>query len=103
LNKDLYKDVSGYLSLPKDAGNYVYEAGTGGYAAEISGAITRSILGIAGDITSQYILRYVPEVAPDAKYKPYRHIKVQIPSLPSVVIRSRDGYYPAAVPAATGR
>ena len=99
LNKDLYKDVSGYISVPKDAGNYVYEAGTGGYAAEISGAITSAIVGITGDITSQYILRYVPENSPDAKTKTYHHIKVLIPSVPGVVIRARDGYYPAALPA----
>ncbi|MGB7760316.1 MAG: VWA domain-containing protein [Bryobacteraceae bacterium] len=98
LNKDLYKDVSGYISVPKDAGNYVYEAGTGGYAAEISGAITNAIMGIAGDITTQYILRYVPEYAPDAKTKTYHHIKVSIPTVPGVVIRARDGYYPQSVP-----
>jgi hypothetical protein len=98
LNKDLYKDVSGYISVPKDAGNYVYEAGTGGYAAEISGAITSAIVGIAGDITTQYILRYVPEYSPDAKTKTYHHIKVLIPTVPGVVIRARDGYYPASVP-----
>jgi hypothetical protein len=97
LNKDLYKDVSGYISVPKDAGNYVYEAGTGGYAAEISGAITHAILGVVGDISTQYILRYVPEVSADAKTKTYRHIKVQIPSVPGVVIRARDGYYPASI------
>jgi Ca-activated chloride channel family protein len=98
LNKDLYKDVSGYISVPKDAGNYVYEAGTGGYAAEISGAITSAIVGIAGDITTQYILRYVPEYSPDAKTKTYHHIKVLIPTVPGVVIRARDGYYPATIP-----
>ncbi len=101
LNKDLYKDVSGYISVPKDAGNYVYEAGTGGYAAEISSAITNAIVGIVGDITTQYILRYVPEVSADAKYKTYRHIKVLVPGVPGVVIRARDGYYPAGVPAST--
>ncbi len=98
LNKDLYKDVSGYISVPKDAGNYVYEAGTGGYAAEISGAITGAIVGIVGDIATQYILRYVPENAPDAKAKTYHHIKVLIPTVPGVVIRARDGYFPASVP-----
>jgi Ca-activated chloride channel family protein len=99
LNKDLYKDVSGYISTPKDAGNYVYEAGTGGYAAEIASAITRAIVGIAGDITTQYILRFVPEAAPDAKTKTYHHLKVLIPSVPGVVIRARDGYYPASIAA----
>ena len=100
LNKGLYKDISGYLSNPKDAGNYVFEGGTGGYAAEISGAITNAIVGIAGDITTQYILRYVPEDAPDAKPKVYHHIKVLIPSVPGVVIRAREGYYPQAAPSA---
>ncbi|HEY1207477.1 MAG TPA: VWA domain-containing protein, partial [Bryobacteraceae bacterium] len=56
-------------------------------------------VGITGDITSQYILRYVPENSPDAKTKTYHHIKVLIPSVPGVVIRARDGYYPAALPA----
>jgi Ca-activated chloride channel family protein len=94
LANGLYKDVAGYLSTPKDAGNYVFEAGTGGYAAEIAGAITNAILGIAGDITTQYILRYVPDDDPDAKPKAFHHIKVLIPSVPGVVIRARDGYYP---------
>lgn len=100
LNKDLYKDISGYMSTPKDAGNYVFEAGTGGYAAEISSAITNAILGVAGDITTQYILRYVPQDAPDAKPKAYHHIKVLIPAVPGVVIRAREGYYPQAAPSA---
>ncbi len=100
LNKDLYKDISGYISTPKDAGNYVFEAGTGGYAAEISGAITNAILGVAGDIATQYILRYVPDDGPDAKPKAYHHIKVLIPSVPGVVIRAREGYYPQAAPSA---
>ena len=102
LSKDIYKDVAGYLSTPKDAGNYVFEGGTGGYAAEISGAITKAIVGIAGDITTQYILRYVPDDGPDAKPRAFHHIKVLIPTVPGVVIRARDGYYPqsaAATPA----
>jgi Ca-activated chloride channel family protein len=99
LSKDIYKDISGYLSNPKDAGNYVFEGGTGGYAAEISSAITKAIVGIAGDITTQYILRYVPDDAPDAKPKAFHHIKVQIPTVPGVVIRARDGYYPQSAAA----
>ena len=31
---NLYKDVSGYLSTPRDAGNYVFDPGTGAYASE---------------------------------------------------------------------
>ena len=31
-----YKDVSGYLSQPRDEGNYAIQPGTGGYAAAVS-------------------------------------------------------------------
>ena len=95
----LYKDVSGYLSTPKDAGNYVYEPGTGGYAGEVAAGITKAIVGISGDIATQYILRYVPDYGPDVKQRVFRRIKVEIPDLPGVTIRARDGYYPDAVPA----
>jgi len=94
----LYKDVSGYLSTPRDAGNYVYEPGTGGYAGAVAAGITKAIAGISGDISMQYVLRYVPDYGPEAKSKVFRHIKVEIPDLPGVTIRARDGYYPDAVP-----
>ncbi|MDQ6666491.1 MAG: VWA domain-containing protein [Acidobacteriota bacterium] len=88
----LYKDVSGYLSTPSDEGNYAYKVGTGGYAAEISGGIFRAVAGIAGEITTQYILRYTPEVAPEDT-KQFRKIKVAV-NLPNVKVRYRNGYYP---------
>ena len=47
-----YKDVAGYLSQPSDAGNYALAVGTGGYTAEISSAIFRSVASLSGDITS---------------------------------------------------
>src|SRR5271157_2472923 len=96
----LYKDVSGYLSNPSDDGNYALTVGTGGYAAEISGAIIKAVGGIGGEVTTQYVVRYIPDVDPEARAKVYRHIKVEIPTLPNVKIRARDGYYPGAIPGA---
>jgi len=95
----LYKDISGYLSSPKDAGNYVYDPGTGGYEAQIAAGITRAVQGLVGDIASQYILRYTPDVDPDAKQKVTHRIKVEIPDLPSGVnVNYRKFYYPNGVP-----
>jgi len=98
----LYKDVSGYLSTPSDDGNYALTVGTGGYAAEISGAIIKAVGGIGGEVTTQYVVRYIPDVDPEARAKVFRHIKVEIPTLPNVKIRARNGYYPNAIPGAQG-
>lgn len=98
----LYKDVSGYLSNPSDDGNYALTVGTGGYAAEISGAIIKAVGGIGGEVTTQYVLRYIPDVDPEARAKVFRHIKVEIPTLPNAKIRARSGYYPNAIPGAQG-
>ena len=95
-----YKDVSGYLSNPSDAGNYALTVGTGGYAAQIAAGIFKAIQGISGEVTTQYILRYIPDVDPEAKAKVARTIKVEIPTLPTVKIRAREYYYPAGVPGA---
>jgi Ca-activated chloride channel homolog len=98
----LYKDVSGYLSTPRDMGNYVYEGGTGGYAAEIAAGITRAVEGVVGDIGMQYILRYTPDVD-DIKSKMIRKIRVDIPDLPAGVnLTYRKFYYPNPVPIGPG-
>lgn len=89
---NLYKDVSGYLSTPSDEGNYAYKVGTGGYAAEISNGIFHAVAAIAGEVTTQYILRYTPDVKPE-NTKQFRNIKVAV-NLPNVKIRYRKGYYP---------
>jgi Ca-activated chloride channel family protein len=97
----LYKNVSGYLSNPSDDGNYALTVGTGGYAAEISAGIIKAVGGIAGEITTQYILRYSPDIDPEGKPKAFRKIKVDIPESPSqFIVRTRDGYYPNGVPGA---
>lgn len=89
----LYKDVSGYLSTPSDEGNYALKVGTGGYAAEIASGIFRSIAATAGEIVTQYIIRYIPES--DDSSKTFRKIEVKIPRLVNVKVRARKGYYPA--------
>jgi VWFA-related protein len=90
---DLYKDVSGYLSKPSDAGNYALTVGTGGYAAHIAQGIFDSIAALQGEITTQYILRYTPSTTDDPRV--FRNVRVEI-ALPNVKIRHRKGYYPYA-------
>ncbi len=91
----LYSGVSGYLSTPSDEGNYAYKVGTGGYAAEISGGIFHAVANIAGEVTTQYILRYTPDINPKTEGKAFRNIRVAV-NLPNIKIRARRGYYPAA-------
>jgi Ca-activated chloride channel family protein len=87
-----YTDVSGYLSTPSDDGNYAYTVGTGGYTSAIASSIFRSVANIAGEVTTQYILRYIPEVPADS-VKQYRSIEVKV-GLANVTVRARKGYYP---------
>ena len=89
----LYKDVSGYLSTPSDEGNYALKVGTGGYASEIAKGMFRAVSDTAGEVTTQYILRYSPENADQPKV--FRNIKVEV-NLPNVTVRARKGYYPYA-------
>jgi Ca-activated chloride channel homolog len=92
---DLYSDVDGYLSHPSDDGNYALTVGTGLYASEVSAGIFRAIAAIVGEVTTQYILIYVPDTgAADAKR--FRNIKVAVPDLPTAKVRFRKGYYPFA-------
>lgn len=100
LGPDLYKDISGFISQPMDAGNYVYEAGTGGYAGEISRSFIDKVSKLEGSIQSQYILRYVPDIDPGSSQKDFRRIKVEVPTLQNRMVRiyARDGYYPNPVP-----
>ena len=92
-----YKDVSGYLGVPDDAGNSRSRWATGGYTAEISGAIFRSVASLSGDITTQYVMRYTPDIAPPTSERQFRRIKVAV-DLPNAQVRYRSGYYPFAVP-----
>lgn len=89
--EDLYSDVSGYLSKPSDEGNYAIKVGTGGYAAAIMKGIVSAIEATAGEINTQYILRYVPSES-DVN-RAFRRISVVV-NVPNAKVRARDGYYP---------
>jgi VWFA-related protein len=94
---NVYKDVPGDLAIPSDAGNFALTVGTGGYTAEISGAIFRSVASLSGDITTQYVMRYTPDIAAGTSEKQFRRIKVAV-NLQNVQVRYRNGYYPFGVP-----
>src|SRR5262249_20235805 len=100
LNANLYKDTAGYLSNPQDAGNYALTVGTGAYEAAILKGIIESVAGMSGEITTQYVLRYVPDVDPDDKPRAFRKIKVDIPALPNVKLHHRTGYWAGGGPGA---
>ena len=89
-----YSDVSGYLSKPQDAGNYAMTVGTGAYAAEIASGIFNAIANITGEVTTQYIIRYIPSIT-DSKVRDFRRIEVKV-DLANVKVRARKGYYPQA-------
>jgi VWFA-related protein len=93
--QNVYSDVSGYLQVPRDEGNYAYDVGTGGYSAAKANNIYRAIAHITGEITTQYILRYIPDIPQASKNQ--RDIKVTV-KLPDVKVRARQSYYPFAVP-----
>ncbi len=86
----LYSNVSGYLSTPSDEGNYALKVGTGGYAAEIASGIFRAVANVTGEVTTQYILRYIPSETDTAKL--FRPIEVKV-NLPNVKVRTRKGYF----------
>ena len=93
--QDIYKNTQGFMSTPSDEGNYALKVGTGGYASLISSAVFRSIANIAGEITTQYILRYIPDSEAADSNRQFRNIAVKV-ALPEVKVRARKGYYPFA-------
>ena len=92
--QNVYKDVAGYLETPSDEGNYALKVGTGGYASAVATGMFRAIAAVAGEVTTQYILRYTPDV-PESN-KVFRNIKVvvSIPNASVLKVRARKGYYP---------
>jgi hypothetical protein len=93
--ENLYGDVSGYLSKPSDAGNYQLEVGSGQYTAAVAKGIYESVVSLAGEITTQYILRFVPDAPKGTELK--RDLQVVV-NLPGVIVRSRQYYYPNPAP-----
>src|SRR5262249_17026860 len=59
--QNVYKDVQGFTSTPSDEGNLAFKAGTGGFVSAIASALFKSVANVAGEITTQYILRYIPD------------------------------------------
>ncbi len=91
-----YKDVPGFLSQPRDEGNYAIQPGTGGYAAAVSSAIFASVANVVGEVTTQYILRYTPDAGAQDSNRVFRNVEVKV-ALPGVKVRARKGYYPFGV------
>ncbi len=89
---DVYKDTDGYLSHPSDDGNYALTVGTGAYRSAVDGKMYHAVADIAGEITTQYILRYVSD---NQSSKTYRNVKVVV-DVGNVHVRARRGYYAAA-------
>jgi VWFA-related protein len=88
--EDVYRDTDGYLSHPSDDGNYALTVGIGAYKSAVDNKMYRAVADIAGEITTQYIIRYVSDVE-DTKSS-YRNVKVVV-DLPFVKVRARRGYY----------
>lgn len=86
---DVYKDTDGYLSHPSDDGNYALTVGTGAYRSAVDGRMYHAVADIAGEVTTQYIIRYVSD---NPKDKAYRNVKVVV-DLGNVRVRARKGYY----------
>ena len=102
----VYKDVIGYLEKPSDEGNYAMKVGTGRIcradrARHVPGHRERR--GRSHDAVHHPVH---PGRSEDAKA--FRNIKVTVPDLPTVKVRTRKGYYrrdPAGIAsmAATGQ
>jgi len=90
---DVYKDTDGYLSHPSDDGNYALTVGTGAYRSAVDGRMYHAVADIAGEVTTQYIMRYVSD---NPSSKSYRNVKVTV-DLGNVKVRARKGYYANAV------
>ncbi len=88
---DVYKDTDGYLSHPSDDGNYALTVGTGAYRSVVDGRMYHAVSDIAGEVTTQYIIRYISDNQSD---KAYRSLKVTV-DLGNVKVRARKGYYAA--------
>lgn len=86
---DVYKDTDGYLSKPSDDGNYALTVGTGAYRSVVDNKMYHAVADIAGEVTTQYILRYVSD---NQSSKGYRNLKVVV-DLGNVHVRARKGYY----------
>ena len=91
----VYKDINGFVSKTQDAGSYAIDIESGGYASAVAKAMFNAIVAISGDVTTQYILRYIPSAESANSPKQFHTLKVEV-NLPDAKIRYRKGYYPNA-------
>jgi VWFA-related protein len=89
--QNTYDNTQGFLSRPANDGNREFADGTGGYQAKILGSIFNSVRKIAGEVTTQYILRYQPNTPGDESLE--HRIQVRVPTLPNVTVRARPQYF----------
>jgi VWFA-related protein len=95
---EVYKDTDGYLSHPSDDGNYALTVGVGAYRSAVDGRMYRAVADIAGEVTLQYIIRYVSN---NPTEKAYRNVKVVV-DLGNVKVRARKGYYATSLASESG-
>lgn len=88
--ENTYDNTQGFLSRPADEGAFEFKVGTGGFQAKILGSMFKSITNIAGEITTQYLLRYQPNTPGDESLK--HEIKVLV-NLANTKVRARSYYY----------
>lgn len=88
--ENTYDNTQGFLSRSQDEGAFEFKVGTGGFQAKILGSMFKSITAIAGEITTQYILRYQPNTPGDESEK--HEIKVRV-ELADTTVRARSFYY----------
>jgi Ca-activated chloride channel family protein len=89
---DVYRDTDGFLGHPSDDGNYPLKVGSGGYADAMEAKLNKGVADLLGEVTTQYLLFYLPE---NPKDKAYRNLRVTV-DMPNVKVRARKGYYAAA-------
>jgi len=89
----VYANVDGYLSQPSDEGNYSLKVGTGAYASALANGMYHAVEAVAGEVTTQYIIRYIPDNVTNKRV--FRNIVVKV-DLGNVKVRARKGYYPFA-------
>jgi VWFA-related protein len=87
--ENTYDNTQGFLSRPAND-NREFADGTGGYQARILSSLFKSITAIAGEITTQYILRYQPYTPGDESRKHVIDVRV---NLPNVKVRARSHYF----------
>ena len=94
----VYKDIAGYLSTPKDAGNYVYDPGTGAYASEKLKNIITSVTHLQGELTTQYVAAVCAGHRCGGTGKDFRQVKVELPNCPTPLSRPATGTIRTACP-----